>query len=342
METWYYSTTQSTRIEFVSRMKITSFHLYVLKRLGYIVLTLFLISAIVFAATAVLPGNAATMILGRQATQEKIAALEQQLGLNKPLYVQYADWLTGMVTGDAGESLALRQPVVEVVQPRFMRSLQLAVLTLLTTVAVGIPLGVLSAVKRNSIVDRLSSAAAYFGVSLPEFVTGTLLILLLGGPIFGIFPSSGYIPPNESLVGWAMHMILPVATLTILLIAHIMRQTRSELIEVLQSEYVRSARLKGLTERTVLVKHALRNGLLPTITVLALDFGWLMGSLVVVEEIFAYPGIGRLVVFAIQNRDIPLLQFIVIIIAVSYTFANFGADLLYGYLDPRIDYGEGE
>jgi peptide/nickel transport system permease protein len=137
-------------------------------------------------------------------------------------------------------------------------------------------------------------------------------------------------------------MILPVATLTVLLLAHIIRQTRSELIEVLQSEYVRSARLKGLTERTVLVKHALRNGLLPTITVLALNFGWLMGSLVVVEEIFAYPGLGRLVVFAIQNRDIPLLQFIVIIIAVSYTFANFGADLLYGYLDPQIDYGEGE
>lgn len=323
-------------------MKVTSFHLYILKRLGYIVLTLFLISTIVFAATAVLPGNAATMILGRQATEEKITALEQQLGLNKPLYVQYFDWLTGMLRGDAGESLARRQPVLEVVTPRFIKSVQLAILTLGATILIGIPLGILSAVKKDTYIDRVTSAAAYFGVSLPEFVTGTLLILLLGGPTFAIFPSSGYVSPMEGIGNWAMHMILPVATLTVLLLAHIIRQTRSELIEVLQSEYVRSARLKGLTERTVLVKHALRNGLLPTITVLALNFGWLIGSLVVVEEIFAYPGLGRLVVFAIQNRDIPLLQFIVIIIAVSYTFANFGADLLYGYLDPKIDYGEGE
>lgn len=323
-------------------MKITGFRLYVLKRLVYIVLTLFLISTIVFAATTVLPGNAATMILGRQATDGKIIALEQQLGLNKPLYVQYADWLGGILRGNAGESLALRQPVFDVAIPRFMKSMQLAVLTIVATILIGIPLGILSAVKRDSFTDRFLSAAAYFGVSLPEFVTGTLLILLLGGPIFNLFPSSGYVSPTEGIGSWVMHMILPVATLTILLLAHIMRQTRSELIEVLQSDYVRSARLKGLTERTVLIKHGLRNGLLPTITVLALDFGWLMGSLVVVEEIFAYPGLGRLVVLAIQNRDIPLLQFIVILIAVSYTVANFGADMLYSYFDPRIDYSEGE
>lgn len=323
-------------------MKITRFRLYVLKRLVYIVLTLFLISTIVFAATTVLPGNAATMILGRQATDGKIIALEQQLGLNKPLYVQYADWLGGILRGNAGESLALRQPVFDVAIPRFMKSMQLAVLTIVATILIGIPLGILSAVKRDSFTDRFLSAAAYFGVSLPEFVTGTLLILLLGGPIFNLFPSSGYVSPTEGIGGWVMHMILPVATLTILLLAHIMRQTRSELIEVLQSDYVRSARLKGITERTVLIKHGLRNGLLPTITVLALDFGWLMGSLVVVEEIFAYPGLGRLVVLAIQNRDIPLLQFIVILIAVSYTVANFGADMLYSYFDPRIDYSEGE
>lgn len=321
-------------------MQVTRFHVYLAKRLGYIVLSVFLVTLVVFGATVALPGNAAVIVLGKSATEASLRAMEQQLGLNQPIYIQYIDWVISLLRGDAGESLALGKPVIEVIKPRFFRSVQLAVATLILTITVGIPLGILSAVKQNSHVDKLTSSIAYVGVSMPEFVTGTLLILLLGGPVFNVFPSSDYVPLKEGFVPWLSHIILPVVTLTILLVAHIMRQTRSELIEVLQSEYVRSARLKGLSERIVLVKHALRNSLMPTITVLALDFGWLMGSLVVVEEIFAYPGLGRLTVFAIQNRDIPLLQFLVVIIAVSYTFANLGADLLYSYLDPRINYTE--
>ena len=323
-------------------MNITNFHVYLAKRLGYIVLTLFLVTLVVFGATIALPGNAAVIILGKSASQESLQAMEQQLNLNQPVHVQYFSWLFGILTGNPGTSLALNKPVIDVVLPRFSRSLQLALATMVATIFIGIPLGIVSAVKRDSILDRSISSITYFGVSLPEFVTGTLLILLLGGPIFSVFPSSGYVPFSEGVVPWLSHFILPVVTLTVLLLAHIMRQTRSELIEVLQSEYVRSARLKGINERSVLLKHALRNGLLPTITVLALDFGWLIGSLVVVEEVFAYPGIGRLVVFAIQNRDIPLLQFLVVIIAAAYTFANLSADLLYGYLDPRIEYGGGD
>lgn len=302
--------------------------------------SLFLISVIVFAATQVLPGNAAQMILGRKATPEKVAALEQQLGLSRPLHVQYIDWLVGMLYLDAGTSLALRKPVLEVVIPKFRRSVMLALTTLMVTALVGIPLGIIGGVKRNSISDRTISSVSYIGVSFPEFVTGTLLILLLGGPIFGFLPGSGYTPFSEGFIPWIRHLILPIITLTLVLLAHIMRQTRSEMIEVLQSEYVRAARLKGLTERTVLVKHALRNALLPTITLLALNFGWLMSGLVIVEEVYAFPGLGRAVVFAISNRDIPLLQFLVIIIAVAYTVANFCADILYTYLDPRIDYGD--
>lgn len=320
-------------------MKITDFHLYLLKRLGFVGITLALVSTIVFGATQLLPGNAAVLILGKSATDQTVAALEQQLGLDKVWYVQYYNWVTGILTGDAGESLVLGKPVTDIVYPRFVRSLQLTVLTLLAVILVGIPLGVVSALKRNTWIDRSISGVSYVGVSIPEFVSGTLLILLFAGPVFGIFPTSGYTPITEGILPWAQHIILPVMTLTLLITAYVLRQTRNEMIEVLQSEYVRTARLKGLKERTVLVKHALRNGLLPTITVLALNFGWLMGSLVVVEEIFAYPGLGRAVVFAIQNRDIPLLQFLVLLIAAAYAFANLGADLMYSYLDPRINYG---
>ncbi|GGJ16953.1 ABC transporter [Halobellus salinus] len=320
-------------------MKITDFHLYLLKRLSYLVLTMFLVSAIVFASTIILPGNAAVLILGRSADENSVAALEKKLGLDQPWYEQYFDWVGGLFTGDAGTSLVRQEPVIDIVVPRLFTSLQLAVFTLLVVMVIGISAGVLSALKRDTIVDRIISGVAYVGVSLPEFVTGTLLILLLAGPVFNVFPASGFVPLSEGIVPYLSHMILPVATLTLLITAYVLRQTRTEIIEVLQSDYVRTARLKGVSRRRVLYKHVLRNGLLPTITVLALNFGWMMGSLVVVEEIFAISGLGRLVVFAIQNRDLPLLQFVVLVIAGAYAFANLGADLLYGYLDPRISYG---
>jgi len=318
---------------------ISAFQRYLIKRLSYIALTLFLVSFLVFAITQLLPGNAAVMILGQFATESSIAALEAELGLKQPWYVQYWSWLTGVLTGDWGQSYILEQPIAGIVWTRLVNSGQLALVTLTEVILVGIPLGVLAAVKRDTIVDTIISGGSYLGISVPEFVTGTMLILLFGGPVFGIFPSSGHVPLAQDPVGWAMHLALPSLTLTILLLAHVMRQTRSEMIETLQSEYVRTARLKGLSERSVVVKHALRNGLLPTITVLALDMGYLMGGIVVVEEVFAYPGLGRLVVFAIQNRDLPTLQIAVLLIAATYAFANFGADMLYTYLDPRIDYG---
>lgn len=319
---------------------MNAFRRYLLKRLGYVGLTLFIVSFIVFGITQMLPGNAAVMILGEFATEAKIQALEQQLGLNKPWYVQYVDWLTGVLTGDWGESYVMNQSIEAVISTRLVNSAQLALLTFTEVVLIGIPLGVIAAIKRDTIYDSTISAASYIGISVPEFVTGTLLILLLGGPIFDVFPSSGYVPIEEGIVPWLTHLALPSITLTILLLAHVLRQTRSGMIETLKSEYVRTARLKGMSEPTVIAKHALRNGLLPTITVLALDLGYLMGSIVIVEEVFAYPGLGRLVVFAIQNRDLPTLQISVLIIAATYAFANLAADLIYTYLDPRIDYGE--
>lgn len=321
-------------------LQLTGFRRYLVKRLLFIVLTLFAISFIVFGVTQLLPGNAAVMILGQYATEAKIQALEQRLGLNLPWYTQYINWLAGVLTGNWGDSYVLNQPIASVIKPRLIHSAQLALVALLEVTLIGIPVGVLAAIKRNTPIDTLVSGASYIGISVPEFVSGSLLILLLGGPIFGVFPSGGHVPLKQGIIPWMTHIALPSITLTILLIAHVMRQTRSGMIETMQSEYVRTARLKGMSERAVIFKHALRNGLLPTITVLALDLGYLMGSIVVVEEVFAYPGLGRLIVFAIQNRDLPTLQIGVLIVATTYAFANLGADLIYTYLDPRIDYGD--
>lgn len=318
---------------------MNQFRFYIVKRLGYMLVTLWLVSLIVFAVTAVLPGNAAEMILGTHATPAKVEALEQSLGLSEPLHVQYLDWIVGFVTGNWGTSYHFGVPIAELIWTRLARTLQIAVFALLLLVVVAIPLGVIAAVYRDSPLDLSITSASYVGISVPEFVTGALLIMLFGGPVFDVFPVGGYAAPSEGIGTWLQHMVLPVVTVTVLLTAHIVRLTRSEMIETLRSDYVRTARLKGMGESGVLFKHGLRNGLLPTITLLALDIGYLMGSLVVIEEIFSFPGLGRLVVQAIQARDIPVLQDVILIVAITYTVANLVADLLYSYLDPRIDYG---
>jgi peptide/nickel transport system permease protein len=313
---------------------------YLLKRVAYSLALLWAVMTLMFAFTHLLPGSAATMILGQSATDAAIEQLERELGLHRPLYVQYLDWFGSVLTGDFGNSLVADKPVAEMVWPRLVRSLQLAVVSTALVVVTGIPFGVVAAANRNSFLDSLISSASYLGVSIPEFVSGTLLLLLLAGPPLELFPTGGYTPLREDPVGWFRHLLLPALTLTLILFAHVMRQTRSAMIEALNSEYVRTARLKGLGESTVLFKHALRNGLLPTITVIAINFGWLMGSLVVVEEVFTYPGLGRLIINAIQSRDLPLIQIGILIPTTSYIFANLLSDLLYSYLDPSVEFGD--
>lgn len=317
---------------------MSGFKLYLLKRIGYICLSMLLMSAIIFGATQLLPGNAATMILGQYQDEESLSALEEDLGLDEPVYIQYLDWIAGVVTGDWGESYFYNEPVSDLLQDRLINSVQLAAVALLLVILIGIPLGLLAAVKRGTAADYLIGGATYVGVSVPEFVIGTVLLVLFGGPVFGVFPSGDFVPISEGVVPWFMHLALPATTLMLLVLAHVVRQTRSAMIETIQAEYTRTARLKGVPEIRVLAKHVLRNGLLPTITVLALNFGWLMGSIVVVEEVFSFPGVGRLVVRAIQNRDLPLIQITILLIAMAYVVANFVADIVYTYLDPRIDY----
>ena len=311
---------------------------YVARRTLSIALVLVLISLIVFVAIHVLPGSAATLILGEYATAESLRALERDMGLDRPFALQYAVWMGGVVTGDWGYSLAMKQPVTAIVGLRLRNSAWLAGFALVAVALVAIPLGTLAALRRGRWLDLAILTGSYIGISVPEFVTGMVLILVLAGPTLHLFPTGDYAPMAAGLRTWLSHLVLPALTLTLVLLAHVLRQTRSGLVEVLQSAYVRTARLKGATERRVVVRHALRNGLLPAVTVIALDLGYLMGGIVVVEEVFAYPGMGRLILYAIQNRDVPLLQVSILIVAATYAFANFAADLAYAWLDPRIRY----
>lgn len=302
-------------------------------------ITVFLVSIIVFLATQVLPGDMAQVIGGKFASAERIAAIKRDLGLNRPVYIQYLDWLYGFVTLDWGDSWILNEPIQSLIQERVIRSLELAGLTMVLVIFIAIPAGVIAGVYRNRLPDLFISSVSYVGISLPEFVTGILLLYFFAGPVFSVFPAGGYVPMNKGIIPWLRHLLLPAITLTVLLTAHIMRLTRSEMITTLRSDYIRSARLKGLTERTVIFKHGLRNAMMPAITELALDLGYLLGGIVIVEQIFAIPGLGRLLLFSIENRDIPLLQTIVVLIATAYVCANLVADLLYAKLDPKIEYG---
>ena len=260
------------------------------------------------------------------------------MGLDRPLLVQYASWVASVVTGDWGVSLAMKQPVATVVGYRLRNSAFLALAALTVVVVVGVPLGTLAALRRGRPLDLAIVTATYVGISIPEFVTGLALLLVLAGPSVGWFPTSGYVELASGVTAWARHLVLPAMTLTIVLLAHVVRQTRSGLADVLTAPYIRTARLKGASARRIVLRHALRNALLPTITVLALDLGYLMGGIVVVEEVFAYPGMGRLVIYAVQNRDVPLLQMCALVVASVYVLANFAADLAYAWLDPRIRY----
>ena len=312
--------------------------LYILNRILSIFLVLLVVSFIIFFTTHILPGSAATLILGEFATKESLQTLEREMGLDKPFYVQYFNWAKGIFSGNWGDSFVMKQPVASVIKLRVKNSAFLALFSITAVILIGIPLGTLAALRQKSKADLAIVTGSYIGISIPDFVTGILLILIFAGPSAGIFPTGGYREISAGFSTWLKHLVLPSTTLTLILLAHVVRQTRSGVIEVLKSNYIRTARLKGAPERRVIVRHTLRNGLLPTITVLAMDLGYLMGSIVIVEEVFAYPGMGRLIIYAITNRDIPLLEMAVLIIAAIYTVSNFMADLFYMYLDPRIRY----
>jgi peptide/nickel transport system permease protein len=311
---------------------------YVLKRLLYLAAILWALTVVVFGITQVLPGNVAKMIVGQLQDPQAIAAIEQKLGLHDPLPVQYWRWFTGVLHGDLGDSLVMQRPITPIVLDALRNTISLALISIVCVAVIGVGLGVLGAVHRGQWIDHAGSLLTFLGISVPEFFWGIVLILLFAG-YFKLLPSTGATSFADNPAEWLRHLILPVVTVTFTLLAHVARQTRSSMLEVLHANYVRAARARGLPERVVVLRHALRNALLPTITVLTLDFGFLVGEIVVVETVFAYPGFGRLTVYAIQQRDLPLMQACIITVSAIYVLANLLADLLYAYFDPRIRYG---
>lgn len=310
---------------------------YVLKRIALVGYTLLVVSLLVFAITQVLPADAAVMMLGENATPDALAAIRARMGLNEPIWAQYLHWLGGVLHGDFGVSMRTGQPVAPVMLEALGRSLLLALFSIVLMLALALPLGIIAAVRRGRLPDLMVSMISYVGVSLPEFVTATLFVLVLADWLQWL-PATGYVPLTENLTQGLRHLVLPVLTVSVILIAHVSRMVRSELVDVLHSDYIRAARLKGLSGRAVLFKHALRNALLPTITIVALDVGYLLGGVIVVEEIFALPGIGRQLIVAIQARDLPSIQAGALIMAATYALANFLADIAYARLDRRIQY----
>jgi len=311
---------------------------YLLRRLGLFLYTLLVVSVIVFGITQVLPADAAVMVMGENATPEQLASLRERLGLNETVPVQYWRWLSGVLTGEFGVSMRTGLPVLPGVLDALSRSLLLAALSLGLMLVVAVPLGIAAAVRRGRAADLGFGVVSYLGVSLPEFVTATLAILVFAD-LLSWLPATGYVPFAEDPGAALRHLVLPVLTVSVILVAHVSRMVRSEVVDALHTDYVRAARLKGLPEAVVLRRHALRNALLPVITIVALDVGYVLGGIIVVEEIFAIPGIGRLLIVAVQNRDLPVIQAGALVMASVYCVSNFAADLAYVALDKRIQYG---
>lgn len=311
---------------------------YIIRRLGLILLTLLLASVIIFSATQLLPGDVAQVILGQFATPQAVENLRQELGLNRPVAVQYWDWLVRFVRGDWGVSMVSRMPVRPLVMERLRNSAMLAAVAFVMYIPLGILLGVIAALKEDRFADQAISGLSMAFAGLPEFVTGLVLIAILAISL-DIFPANSSIKPDSSFRDAFPSLILPAITVSLTSLGYIARMTRSSTIDVLHSDYVRAADMKGLPRWQVLTKHVLRNALLPTVTVVAMGIGWLIGGLIVTESVFGYPGLGRLLIYSIQRRDLISIQAISMVVVAVYSFANLAADILYGILNPRIRLG---
>lgn len=318
---------------------------FVLRRLAFLLLTLLLTSLIVFAVTQFLPGDVCRIILGREAGDAALEACRQRLGLDEPAAMQYLNWLGDFVQGDWGESYSTRSDIRPLVFERLRNSLRLALLTMLFAVPVAIFLGVIAGLNAEKPLDNVISVASLAVVGLPEFVTGIVLIQLFAFTIngflernFGIrpFQANSSVAPEATFGEVLPYLVLPALTATLVLLAYIARLTRAGVVQELKQPYVRTATLKGLPRRVVIIKHVLRNALLPTITVVAISFGWLISGLIVIENVYNYPGLGRLLLFAIDRRDLPMLQAVTMLTVLGFALANLVADLLYAWLNPRI------
>ena len=310
--------------------------LYILRRLVQLIPVLLLASFIVFFIIHLIPGDPVEVMLGEgRYTQETYELLRKKMGLDEPLYIQYVHWLNRMVHGDLGQSLRTQRPVLDTILERYPATIYLALAALLLGVVIAIPAGTIAAVKQNTPWDYSAMAFALFGIAVPNFWFALLLILGFG-LYLGWFPTLGYIDPSVNFRTFLWHLTLPALVLGTDLASTVTRYVRAEMLEQLRLDYVRTARAKGLPKRMVIYKHTLRNSLLAATTVIGLHVGRLLGGSTVVETVFAWPGVARLVLEAVYSRDYPLLQGAVLLLALTFVGVNLLVDVLYKWLDPRI------
>lgn len=300
---------------------------YIIRRLLMLIPVMVGVSLVVFTIMYFTPGDPAKLLLGEKAPVEEVEALREQMGLNKPFAVQYFNFVKNALRGDLGRSLVSKQQVFDELYARFPATLRLAAAAVFIAVAMGIPIGIISATKQYSLFDTMSMIFALVGVSMPNFWQGMMMILVFS-LTFRILPSGGY--------GTFLHLIMPALTIGTSSAAIITRMTRSSMLEVVRQDYIRTARAKGLSENIVINRHALKNALIPIVTVIGLQFGFLLGGAVLTESIFSWPGVGRFMVDAIRQKDYPVVQGGVLLMALAFSIVNLAVDILYAYIDPRI------
>src|SRR3954471_20805638 len=308
---------------------------FLARRLGALLPTLFLVSVLIFGLQQLLPGDPAIAMAGEDRDPASIAYLRAKFHLDEPLPVRYGLWLKGVVHGDLGDSVRIQRPVTELIAEKLPVTLELALLAMAFALAIGVTAGVVSAVKKDTAWDHAANAFALWGISTPNFWLGILLILLFSVKL-GWLPASGYVSPFEDLKANLASMVMPAFVLGNAIAAVLMRHTRSAMLQVLSSDYVRTARAKGLSERVVVLKHALRNALIPVITLGALGLGELLGGAVLTEQVFTIPGFGKLIVDAVFNRDYAVVQGVVLVTATAYILLNLLADIGYFLVNPRM------
>ncbi|MGH2617162.1 MAG: ABC transporter permease [Thermomicrobiales bacterium] len=312
---------------------------YILRRLVMLVPVMLVVGVVVFALVHLTPGDPAAVILGDRANPEDIARLRTQLGLNDPLPVQFVRWFGNMLRFDFGESIFLGEPVTQALLNRVQPTLLLTLYALTFQIVIGVPAGVLAAVRYNSPLDRVFTVLAISGSAIPTFFLGIVLILIFAVRLRWL-PSGGYVPPDEGFIEHGKSMVLPAFALGFSAAGLLARLVRSSMLDVLREDYVRTAWAKGLPEQWIIVRHALRNALIPALTIIGISVGALLGGAVVTETVFTIPGMGRLVVQSIARRDYPVIQGAIVAIALTYVLVNLVVDVLYVYIDPRVRLGE--
>jgi peptide/nickel transport system permease protein len=308
---------------------------YLVRRLAAILPTIFFVTVIIFALQQLLPGDAATILAGEDQDPQVIAYLRQKMHLDEPLPVRYGYWIAGVAHGDLGESLRIQEPVLGLIVQKLPVTLELAAMAMLIALVIGIPTGIVSAVGKGTVWDYAANVIALWGLSTPNFWLGILMILLFSVQL-GWLPASGYVSPFEDLRANLAAMIMPAFVLGNAIAAVLMRHTRSAMLQVLNADYVRTARAKGVDERTVVLKHGLRNALTPIITLGALEFGTLLSGAVLTEQVFSIPGFGKLIVDAVFNRDYAVVQGVVLFTSSVYIVLNLLADMAYFFVNPRM------